>query len=283
MRILELSQSLFGKTLSKGSIFSVLGIMVASKLLENSRKKWEVAREKSEETLLAQMSAYDMGKGAGKLMKGWLLFNQPDLTVQQAEAKLQTLLKAMDREDHLPDEQARSRFLVSKTLFFIEGFKLSRCQYEQYQKAAWELSRKNPARQKLTRNDTFHGKPFLPEDLIAITHRALLIMDNGKLARYIHQVINKPTLKDDADHMAYLIALTLNAEPNTLGAAINTWFASYCDFKIDQSHQREAMVNTSITTVTGGLPASIGMDLLGKAGKRWFNQIKAPKKPKSTV
>jgi hypothetical protein len=277
MRILNLSRTLFGKSLSKGSIFSVLGIIIAGKLLENSRKKWEVAQEKNEDALLAQISAYDMGKGAGKLIKGWLLFNQPGLTVHQAEAQLKTLLKSMDREDHLPHDQARSRFLVSKTLFYMEGFKLSHCHYESYQKAAWELCRKNPAHQKLTRNGAFHGEPFLPEDLIATTHRALLVMDNGKLAQYIQQVVSSPKLRDDADYMAYLIALTLKAEQDKLDEAINSWFTTYCVFKIDQSHQREAMVSTSIATVTGGLPATLGMDLLGRAGKLLFNQVQKPK------
>lgn len=272
MRILDLPRRILGKTVSKGSIFSMISSYAAGKILARSRDKWEKARVQSEQALLEQISTYDIAKGAGKLIRGWILFNQPDLTVKQAEKQLQKLLKEMDQDDNLPEEQARSRFLISKTLFYLEGFKLSHCQYEAYQKAALALLHKNPAHKKLTRGDLFKGKVFLPEDLIATTHRILLMLDDGELAAYIHKIISRPQLRDDADYMAQLIALTLQAEDKALEAAINSWFAEYCEFKLEQLNQHEAMVSTSISTATGGLPATVGMDLLNRAGRILFKK-----------
>lgn len=267
MGILDFPRNLLGKSLSKGSLFSMVGTYAAGKLMARSREKWEVARRSSQETLLDEISAYDIGKGAGKLIKGWLRFSQAKLTPALAEKRLAALLKEMDAVDSLPEEQARSRFIVAKTLFSVEGFRLSQCRYEAYQKAAWERLRKNPAYKTLTRNDVFQGKPFQPEDLIATTHRMLLMLDDGLLDDYIHRVVSSPTQRDTADYMARLIAVTLEAESDGLGQAIQDWFETYCDFKIDQSHQREAMLNTSINTATGGLPATIGLDILNRAGK----------------
>lgn len=277
MRILNfpriiLDRTILGKTASKGSFFSIIGTYAASKILARSRKKWEKARLDSEQALLEQISSYDIAKGAGKLIRGFLLFNQPDLTVKQAEKRLQKLLREMDQDDNLPEEQARSRFLVSKALFYIEGFKLSHCRYEAYQKAALALLHKNPARKKVTRGDVFEGKVFLPEDLIASTHRVLLMLDQGALSAYIHQVMNRPQLRDDADYMAQLIAMTLQTEGKTLETVINNWFAEYCDFKLEQLNQHETLVSTSMSAATGGLPAMMGMDLLSRAGRILFKK-----------
>ncbi len=270
MRMMDLPGKILGKTVSKGSLFSILGSYATSQWMVRSRKRWEDAREKRIDALLDEISAYDIGKGAGKLIKGWLSFSCPEASLTDIEKKLKKLLGEMDQEDNLPEEKARSRFLISKALFYVEGFKLSHCRYEVYQKAAWEFLRKNPAHKKLTRNDVFQGKAFLPEDLIATTHRILLTLDDGLLIDFIHRAATKTPLRDEADYMANLIALTLQADKSALGATIDAWFATYCDFKIDQSHQREAVVNTSITTATGGLPMSVGMELVSRAGKALF-------------
>ncbi len=272
MGILGFSGKQLKKTLSKGNLFSTISTAIAQRVLSQSRKKWEQARAESEQALLSQVSAYETGKGAGKLLKGWLRYLHPKLTLQQAEGQLLSLLAAMDAEDHLPQEQALSRFLVSKTLFSLEGFKFSQCRYESYQQAALERLRKNPDQRKLTRRDVFQGSMFLPEDIIATTHRMLMILDNGHLPKYLATVLETGPLKDDADYMARLIAMTFQADSDTLGTAINTWFQSYCDFKIDESHQQEMWVNTSVNAVTGGLPAQVGWDLLGRAGKQLFRK-----------
>ena len=74
MRITDLPGRILGKTVSKGSLFSMVGSYAASKFLSRTRKKWEDAREKRIDTLLDEISSYDIGKGAGKLIKGWLNF-----------------------------------------------------------------------------------------------------------------------------------------------------------------------------------------------------------------
>ena len=70
--------------------------------------------------------------------------------------------------------------------------------------------------------------------------------------------------------MSQLIALTIEAEDQTLEAAINGWFANYCEFKLAQLDQHETLLHTSISTATGGLPAMLGMDILRRAGQTLF-------------
>lgn len=272
MGILGFSGKQLKKTLSKGNLFSTISMAIAQRVLRQSRKKWEQARAESEQALLSQISAYEVGRGAGKLLKGWLRFQHPRLNLAQAEGELLPLLTAMDAEDHLPQEQALSRFIVSKTLFSIEGFKLTHCRYESYQQAAMDRLRKNPEQRTLTRSEVFQGSVFLPEDIIATTHRMLLMLDNGRMPHYLQTVLETGPLNDDADYMARLIAVTFRAEGEALGTAINDWFQRYCDFKIDESHQQEMWVNTSVNAVTGGLPGQVGWDLLGRAGKHFFNR-----------
>lgn len=274
MGMLDLPKTLLGKAISKGAIFSAVGGYAADRIMERSRKRWQTAKNQSFESLLDQITTYDIGRGAGKLMAGWLEFSQPEAGLDAQEIRLQQLLQAMDPDDTLVEDLARSRFIVSKTLFRLEGFKLNHCRYETYQKSALALLQKNPKYKKLTRNDLFKGSPFPPEDLIATTHRMLLTLDTGRLANYINTMVLPAKLRDDTDYMARLIAVTLGAEEEALGTAMAEWFEAYCDFKIAQTHERQAMINISINTATGGLPATLGMDILGRVGKAVFNKRK---------
>jgi len=276
MGILDLPKTLLGKAISKGAIFSAVGGYAADRIMERSRKRWQTAKNQSFESLLEQITAYDIGRGAGKLLAGWLEFSQSDNSLDAQEIQLQQLLQIMDPDDTLVEDLARSRFIVSKALFRLEGFKLSHCRYETYQNSALALLQKNPKYKKLTRNDLFKGTPFPPEDLIATTHRMLLTLEDGdgRLTEYIQTAVLPAKLRDDTDYMARLIAMTLGAEEEALATAMAEWFEAYCDFKITQTHERQSMINTSITTATGGLPASLGMDLLGRVGKAVFSKRK---------
>jgi hypothetical protein len=267
MGILNLPKRLLGKAFSKGTIFSMVSGYAASKIMERNRKRWEAAKQQQVEALLDQITAYDICRGAGKLVAGWLEFEKPNYSLDRAELAVQQLLARMDEDDHLPEEKACSRLLVSKALFRLEGFKLGRCRYESYQKASLGFIRKNPKYRMLTRDELFHGKPFAPEDLIATTHRMLLMLDDGRLATYLDGLFAKREPRDDTDYMAMLIANTLTAREEDLSEVMSQWFDAYCDFKIDQTHEHEAIINTSLTTATGGLPMEIGMGLLGKAVK----------------
>jgi hypothetical protein len=249
---------------SKGSIMNSVGGFVTGKLMARFRQQWEQTKASNVEALLQEITPYEIGRGAGLLIADWLTYSMRSLDLPLAEKHLQTLLALMDKKDHLPEERARSRFVISKVLFRLEGFKLSRCRYETYQSEAWALLRKNPRYRAITRNDLFRGTPFVPEELIATTHRMLLELDNGHLADYIQAVVQRQDLKTDADYMAYLIAITLKFQDEALPKAINDWFELYCDFKIAQTHQRESLINTSLSAATGGLPAAVGMDLLGR-------------------
>jgi hypothetical protein len=253
---------------SKGAVMSSVGGFVAGKVMDRSRKRWEETKRKKVDALLEEITPYELGRGAGQLLADWLEYSTRSFSLPAAEKTLQHLIKRMDQEDDLPEERARSRYIVSKALFGMEGFRLSHCRYESYQTEAATLLRKNPRFRSISRNEVFRGIAFVPEELIATTHRMLLMLDNGHLAGYVHAVIQRQGLKTDADYMAYLIALTLHFKDDALSTAIADWFEQYCDFKINQTHEREAMINTSLNAATGGLPASIGMDLLGRLANK---------------
>jgi len=273
MGLLDLPKNLLGKAVSKASVFSAVGGFATERILSRNRKRWQQAKARNMEALLDQVSAYDIGRGAGKLLAGWLTYALPEFSLEHAEAHLQRLLSDMDQADSLPEERALSRFIVSKALFRLEGFKLSHCRYEAYQSEALALLRKNPLHKKLSRNDVFLGQPFAPEEVIGATHRILLMLDNGKLANYIHAECQPDKrLRNDTDHMARLIALTLGCEDEALAPAISRWFDTYCDFKIEETRQQEGLINTSINTATGTLPTSVGLDLLGRVGKAVFTR-----------
>lgn len=267
MGILGWPKNVLKGMVSKSSVMTSLGGFVAGKVMERSRQRWEQTKAKNVEALLDEITAYEIGRGAGLLIADWLEYSIRSFSLPVAEKRLQKLMAVMDKADELPEDRARSRFVISKVLFRLEGFKLSHCRYEAYQGEAVALLRKNPRYRSVTRNELFRGKPFVPEELIATTHRMLLELDNGHLADYIQAVVQRQDLKTDADYMAYLIAITLKFQDDALPQAINDWFELYCDFKIAQTHQRESMINTSLSAATGGLPATVGMDLLGRLAK----------------
>lgn len=272
MGLLDLPKNLLGRAVSKASVFSAVSGFATERILSGNRKRWQQAKARNMEALLEQVSAYDIGRGAGKLLAGWLRYALPEFSLPHAETNLQRLLSDMDQADSLPEEKALSRFIVSKALFLQEGFRLSHCRYEAYQSEALALLRKNPQHKKLSRNDVFLGQPFAPEDVIGATHRMLLMLDDGRLANYIHAQCQSRRLRNDTDYMARLIALTLGCEDEALAPAISRWFDAYCDFKIEETRQQEGLINTSISTATGGLPANVGLDLLGRVGKAVFTR-----------
>ena len=267
MGILGWPKNMLKGLVSTGSMMTSVGGFVTGRVMERSRRRWEQTKATSADALLAQITAYEIGRGSGLLLAEWLEYRLNPFSLVLAEKHLQSLLTNMDKADALPEDRARSRFVISKVLFRLEGFKLTQCRYEAYQTEAVALLRKNPRFRSLSRNELFRGTPFVPEELIATTHRMLLELDDGHLADYIQAVVQRQDLKTDADYMAYLIAITLKYQDDALPEAISDWFEQYCDFKIAQTHHRESMINTSLSAATGGLPGTVGMDLLGRLAK----------------
>lgn len=274
VNIQDLSKSMLGKALSRGSLLSAIGGFATGKMMASARSHWEAAKLQGHEdtdALLDQMTLYDIAGGAGKLLEAWLRYTMKDFSLEKADARLRTLIETMDEDDILPEEKAHSRFIVSKALFRMEGLSLmSSCRYEGYQREALLLLRKNPGFKRLGRNEVFRGEPFKVEDVIATTHRMLLMLDNGQLKVYMQQHVQSAPLKSQTDYMALLIAITVITESQKLSTAIGHWFKLYCDFKIQQNHRREALIQTSLSTVAGGLPASIGMDLFSRLSQKFF-------------
>ncbi len=266
MGLLDLPKVLLGKTVSKGSVLAAVGGFAANVVLGRTRRKWQQAEGDNLEAVLDYITAYDISRGGGKLIAGWLRFKNPKLTLDSAEARLQKLLLEMDKKDESPVEQARNRMLASKALFYMEGFKLSQCRYEVFQKEAQQLLRQHPTWKTVSRQDIFKATPFEPEELIGTTQRMLFLLGNDKLADYIVNFVQNGNLRDDADYMTRLIAMTMGVEEDEqFCALIYQWFAAYRDFKINETHQQETTINNSLGVVTGGLPAMASMDLLTRA------------------
>jgi hypothetical protein len=250
--------------ISKGSLISGVGSLVASRWIHRDRKRWEKTDTRNGETILDNVKSYDTARGAGRLLAEWLTFTEPNADLDYQELRLQALLKQMDPEDNQAEERAISRLLVSKALFHLEGFKLTVCRYETYQTAARDALRKNPKWRNATRNELFQALPFEPEFLLGTVHRMLLTLDDGQLSAFITFALENLPLRDDSDYLARLIALTLGEEGEALPRVMDHWFEEYRTFKINQTHRREALVNTSVAVVSGELPSMIGMDLLGR-------------------
>jgi hypothetical protein len=283
MSLFGLPVVLLRKVLSRNAFLVTAGGFATRTLIKRKRTPWEKAKGKKLEAMLDRITTYEMARGAGKLLTGWLLYDNPELSAAAVDKRFRKLLAEMDKEDGAPEDRARNRFVLSKALFVLEGFHLSKGYYEDYQQQARYLIQKNPKWRTISRQDVFKGKSFEPESIIGATHRILLLLSNRQPYGYLADVLENATLRDDMDFFARLIALTFpageGAEPvqdadAQLGEAIYRWLEEYRDFKIGQANQQEAMLNTGIAAATGGLPAMAGMDLLGRVGKSIFNRRK---------
>ena len=280
------------KLFSKGSIVAAVGGFAANHLMKNKRQRWEKAQSDSVDAILDQITAYDIARGAGRLLTGWLRHRDPELSVAAADKRFRKLLQEMDKADASSEERALSRFVLSKVLFVMEGFHLKQGYYEDYQQQARYLIRRNPKWRNISRQAIFKGEPFEPESIIGTTHRLLLLLSDGNPPfSYLSEFLEQADLRDDADYFCRLIALTVLLNERTpelavgesdeqLSAAILNWFEEYRDFKLSQTGRQEAMLNTGIAAATGGLPTMAGMDLAGRllrgAGRAIFKR--KPKK-----
>lgn len=248
-----------GKRLSGKSAVAALGGMAARHILNRQRENWEQADGEHLDTILERITAYDIAQGAGKLLAGALQCeygqagDPPDL--DSIEARLDALIADMDAEDETHFDRARSRYLVSKALFYLEGFRVRHCRYERYQAEACALLQRNPDWQHLSRQDVFLGKPFTPEILIGTTHRLLLLLESPQLYGYLADRLEQTDLRSDLDYMVRLVLVTFgNTDEAELALGIEQWFREYREFKIQQTHQREKTITTSLDAVSGGLP-----------------------------
>jgi hypothetical protein len=269
MGLLQLPQMLLKSKLTKMSLLGTVGGMISRRFFVQKRNRWEKISADRIETVLETITAYDIARGSGKLIQGWLEFNTPDLTVEQAEKKLKHLLKEMDLEDDNPYDKSQSRLLVSKVLFYIEGLRWKSCRYEAYQKEVLALLHKTPVWKTLTRQDVFQAKPFTPEELIGATHRILLILGQEKLGSYISAFLEKNKLKTELDYMTRLLALTFGIHDFKLFEEVMLqWLEDYRDFKLKQVKRQEQWVDTSLSVLSGEAPAKLGLGLLGKVLKK---------------
>jgi hypothetical protein len=269
MSLLQLPKILLKSKFTKMSLLGTVGGMISRRFFVQKRNRWEKISPDRIETVLEAITAYDIARGAGKLIQGWLEFNTPKITVEQSEKQLKRLLKEMDAEDGNPYEQAKSRLLISKALFYIEGLRWKSCRYEAYQKEVLTLLHKTPVWKTLTRQDIFQAKPFAPEELIGATHRILLTLGVEQLAEYISVVLEKNKLKTELDYMTRLLALTFGIQEFKLFEEVMLqWLADYRDFKLKQVKQQEQWVDTSLSVLSGEAPTKLGLGLLGKVLKK---------------
>lgn len=272
MGLFGIPAAILGTVLTRNVILGTAGGLAAKVLMTRKRRPWEKAKNNNE-AVLDQITTYEMSRGAGKLLTGWLQFENADATAEIADKRFRKLLAAMDKEDGAPEDRARNRFVISKVLFYMEGFHLAKGFYEDYQQQARYLVSKNPKWRDISRQDVFKGKPFEPESIIGATHRILLLLSDGQPWNYLADVVEQGILRDDTDYFARLIALTLPAGKESdaqLADAICQWVEEYCQFKIGQANQQEAMLNTGIAAATGGLPALTGMDILNRVARGVF-------------
>lgn len=262
-------KNLLKGSFSKGSVFAALGSLAARAVMRRNRKRWE-----SMEPVVDQLNAYDIGRGGGKLLQGWLQLKYPAFDVKRHAAHLATLIKSADAVDPTVIDQARNRFIASKALFYMEGFSLKGCQYESFQAEARKLLKKTRQWHNISRHDVFVGRPFEPESLIGATHRMLLLTlesnaDARALRHYLQDVVENGDTRDAVDYMQRLIAVTFEVQgEERFLEVIRAWFEEYRSFEIHRHDRSENLLNTSITTVTGGLPAMLGMRAITHVGKR---------------
>lgn len=269
MGLLQLPKVLLKSKFTKMSLLGTVGGIISRRFFIQKRNRWEKIALDQIEAVLETITAYDIARGAGKLIQGWFQFNTPNLTVEQVEKQLKRTLKEMDREDDNPYEQAKSRLLVSKALFYAEGLRWKSCRYEQYQKEVLTLLHKTPVWKTLTRQDIFQAKPFTPEELIGATHRLLLTLGQEKTADYIAMQLEKKKLKTELDYMTRLLVLTFGIHDFKLFEEVMLqWLKDYRNFKLKQVKQQEQWVDTSLSVLSGEAPAKLGFGLLGKVLKK---------------
>lgn len=269
MGLLQFPKALLKKKLAKMSILATVGGMISRRVFIQKRDRWEKISPDHLESVLDAITAYDMARGAGKLIHGWLRFQQPKLTLEQTEAPLKQMLANMDQTDDSPYERARNRMLVSKVVFYAEGFQWKSCRYERYQQEALTLLKQVPLWKSMNREQVFQAQPFTPEEIIGTTHRMLLMLGGEQLEDYIAGFLKKNRLQTDLDYMTSLLALTLNMpESKQFEKIMLQWLKDYRSFKLNQVNQQEKWVDMSLSAISGEAPAKLGFGLLNRILKR---------------
>lgn len=257
---------------TKGLLIFGLGGKLADAFFKKRREHLEGL-----EPLIDNLNAYDLGKGAGRLIGRWLEYRQPAAEFKDHQATLQDLLKRMDEIEPDFPERARNRFLVSKALFYLEQFRLGQHAYEKVQSEATRLLHLMPQHKTLSKKDVFLGRPFQVENLIGHTHALLIALtpkkEQAHLEKFLKQDAETNPLHEVADYYAQLIAQTFPCvsvpeNPDDLADRLERimmdWFESFKQFQLSRHHRQEKFTKGALAVATGQAPRLTGWKLLRK-------------------
>jgi hypothetical protein len=280
MGLLSVFKTLLRKKLSTASMIASVGGMVRRRFFREKRNHWQKMDADQLETVLDILTAYDMARGAGKLITGLLRFSLPRQTLSDLDRQLRQTLEEMDQKDDSLYDRARSRLIASKAMFYAEGLQWKSCRYEWYQQEALDLLQQIPAWKTLGRTQIFQAQPFAPEEIIGTTHRMLLMLGNHQTEDFISAFLKQKRINSDPDYMARLLALTLNVqEPKQFEQVMLQWLKDYRDFKLSQVSRQERWVDMSMSVISGKMPARFGFSLLNGILKAGWSKARSGAKP----
>lgn len=230
------------------------------------------------------LEPYELGRGGAQVMAAWLAERNPDHTARQHAASVKRALKKLDEESATTLEMAMARFLASKIMLVVEGFRPENPDdpnphYEIFQHQAREILRVFPQHKNVYRQDVFLGKPFSGESLLIFAQRmwsaliprtadtefdAFVFRYRGQLADLIES-----GEADTTDYLAQLMILTrMQNGPDQLTGALDEWFSRYQSFRLGQLKKREKLVYAGLGLAGGGWCRQVG----GKIWNGIFNK-----------
>jgi hypothetical protein len=261
---------------SRKSFALALAGTVADHLFNRRRRELEAM-----DAGFDHLDPYELGRGAARIMALWMSERHPEHTARQHAATLDRALKKLDA-DASTLERAMARFLASKIMLNLEGYRsqtLSKdtarqqAYYEVYQNYVREILRVFPQYRQLYRQDIFLGKPFSAESLLIFSQRMLSALVphaaepdfNAFLFRIRGQLANRidSNKADVVDYLAQLIVLTRPEDaPAYLGEAMDAWFEHYQSFRLNKLNRQEKLLYAGFALVGGDWTRQLG-------GKLW--------------
>lgn len=217
---------------------------------------------------LNSLSSKKMGDGAGQLLCMWLQWSHPNHALAKQVSILNQGIAKLDNLSIMPKEKAISRFLGSKILLNLQGYRGTPLYYEKYQSEAKDVLNTLSSSKRYYRKDVFTGSVFKAEDVFVTAQRLLKILvpetDQTLFQSFLDHFFDTFKLTTSEDYFTFLIALTHQQNNEAqFQDDLNEWFRAYKEFEQEKLNKTQHRISQGLTFFSGYQTQEWGLQALG--------------------
>lgn len=248
---------------SKKAFAATVGRSLTHYLLEKRQNEID-----SLEGNLNALPTQKMGHGAGQIISMWLQWSHPNHSLAKQVSILNQAIAKLDNQSIMPKEKAMTRFLASKVMLNLQGYRGTPLYYETYQNESKKIINTMSVKKRCYRKDIFTGKVFQTESVFVCAQRMLKALvpesDTELFKAFMDHFFNTFKLVTSEDYFTFLIALTHQQnDEGRFQEDLLEWFTAYKEFEQEKLDKTQTRISQGLTLFSGYQTQEWGLQAIG--------------------